>query len=153
MKKLVLTFKVVFLVLLGVLSVKMMYGDPVQKPIESLLAQRIDYAECPTDKYARPFFQVKGDDTKFHVIKEFTYRTGCSGKKESTIIGKSVSFSYFKDSPTSGKVVEVSINGSQIYSQSEFVGKSTSAGALLFMVVVAFSIWSFFGVKRHNNPL
>ena len=153
MKKLVLIFKVVFLVLLGVLSVKMMYGDPVQKPIESLLAQRIDYAECPTDKYARPFFQVKGDETKFHVIKEFAYRTGCSGNRESSIIGKSVSFSYFKDSPISGKVVEVSINGSQIYSQNEFVGKSTSAGALLFMVVVAFSIWSFFGVKRHNNPL
>ena len=117
MKKLVLIFKVVFLVLLGVLSVKMMYGDPVQKPIESLLAQRIDYAECPTDKYARPFFQVKGDETKFHVIKEFAYRTGCSGKKESTIIGKSVSFSYFKDSPTSGKVVEVSINGSAYFGE------------------------------------
>ncbi len=153
MKKLVLIFKVFFLVLLGVLSVKMMYGDPVQKRTESLSEKRIDYAECPTDKYARPFFRVKGDETKFHVIKEFAYRTGCSGNKESTIIGKSVSFSYFKDSQTSGKVVEVSINGNQIYSQNEFVGKSTSAGALLFIVVIAFSIWSFFGVKRHNKTL
>ncbi len=55
MKKLVRIFKVVFLVLLGALSVKMMYGDPVRKPTELLLEQRIDYAECLTDKYAAIF--------------------------------------------------------------------------------------------------
>lgn len=152
-EKLILIFKIVFLVSLGILSVKMMYGDPIQKPTELLFAQHIDYAECPTDKYARPFFRVKGNETKFHVIKEFVYRTGCSESQERTLIGKSASFTYFEDSPTSGKVVDIAINGSQIYSQNEFVGKSTSTGALLFMVFIAFSIWFFWGVKRYNKPL
>ena len=151
MKKLIPIFKAVLLLALGVLAVKMMYGSPIQEPTSSIFAQVINYAECPTDKYARPFFKIKGSDTRFHVVKAFIYRMGCSDKQESSLIGKSVSFVYFNDSPTSAKVIQLSVDGHQVYSQNEFVGQSTAMGALLFMAVIAFAVWGFLSAKMHNK--
>ncbi|WP_308364868.1 MULTISPECIES: hypothetical protein [unclassified Microbulbifer] len=153
MNILVTIFRVFCLLALGALSVKMMFGDPVGKSTETIFSEVIVYAECPTGKYARPFIKVKGNETRFHVIKEFAYRTGCFDEQESLLIGELASFVYFKDAPSSGKVIEITVSGKKIYERSEFVGKSTSAGALLFMLAVGLAAWFSFSVKRLSKSL
>lgn len=153
MNKFNLIFRILFLVSLGSLSIKMMYSDSIDEPLISMEPKPIEYAECPSGKYAHPFFRVEGSETKFHVIKEFTYRTGCANNQEGVLLGKTVSFDYFKDSPTSGKVVEISLGSDKIYTQKEFIGKTTASGAILFISVLAFGVWCFYSAKRHNKPL
>lgn len=153
MNKRLRTFQIIFFAVLGMLSLKMMYQDPIAEPVEYLSDQKIVYAECPSDKYARPFFKIVGNDLRYHVINEFTYRTGCGGKNESSIYGQTVSFKYFKDSAVSGKVIEIKLNSEQVYAENEFVGKTTSSGAVLFFALVGFAVWSFSGPRRHNKAL
>jgi len=134
---------------LSIFSLKMMYGDPIDQPTHSVIEQVIKYADCSTGKYAHPFIKIQGDDTEFHVIKEFTYRTNCYKKDgNQLIVGKKSSFTYFTNSDMSAKVIEISVNGEHVYSTKEFVGKSTSSGALLFIFVVISAIFLLFSGKK-----
>lgn len=151
MDTLITIVRVFFLLTLGALSVNMMYGDPVGEPTEAMFSAVIDYVECPIGKYARPFIKVKGNETKFHVMKDFVYRIGCFDEQESLLIGELASFVYFKDTPSSGEVIEISVSGKHIYKRSEFVGKTTSTGALLFMVVVSLAAWFYFSAKGRSK--
>ncbi|MFS1701444.1 hypothetical protein [Alteromonas sp. AMM-1] len=147
MKRYVAVIRLGMLVLLGLLSIKMMYDTPISSETQSVIAQSIETLACPTGKYAKPYFTISGSPTEFYVMKEFVNRTGCNNEPN-RLIGKKPSFTYFDNAEGESKVVQISIGARVIYSKSEFVGKSQSTGAILFFAVIGYSIFLFVAGKK-----
>ncbi|TAP40712.1 hypothetical protein [Alteromonas sp. KUL49] len=147
MKRFVAVFKIAMLVLLGLLSIKMMYSSPITGETESVSGKNIEHLDCPIGKYAKPFFTISGSQTKFYVMKLFVHQTRCNNDSDK-IIGKNVSFVYFNNSDGKSEVIQLSLDGKAIYTESEFVGRRKSMGALVFLAIVGYSIWLFVSSKK-----
>ncbi|MBO9490851.1 hypothetical protein J7384_10830 [Endozoicomonas sp. G2_1] len=147
MKRLVAVFKVVIIVLLGALSLKVMYSNPIKGETKTVFAKTIEQLNCPVGKYADPYFIIVGSQTKFYVMKEFVYWTDCD-TEPNKLMGKKVSFIYFISTDLKSEVIQLSLEGNSIYTKNEFIGKTKLIGVLLFFGVMAFLIWSLVTRKR-----
>lgn len=148
MNKFISIFRIIFLLVLLVLSIKLIFGDPINGEIQSIDGDSIKYIDCSTGRHANPFFQIENATLKFYVLDDFVYRTNCSGNQENSLVGESVSFLYFKNSPNSGKVIEIAVSGAQVYRQNEYISKSFATGIVLFFVSILFGVWCFFSAKK-----
>jgi hypothetical protein len=139
--------RIIFLVTLLLLSVKLILGNPIKGKTVKVDSGIISYAECSRGRHATPFLQTENSDLKFYVLDDFVYMVDCSENQKTSFIGKSASFTYFKNSSNSGKIIEISVDGRQIYTQTDFLGKTFATGVILFFVVVLFGVWSFYSAK------
>ncbi len=148
MDRLVSTFRVLFIATLLMLSMKLMFGNPITGEIHKIDEQTINFIDCSIGRHANPFFRIENMKLKFYVLDHFVYQTKCNENQESNLIGSDVTFLYFQNSPNTGKVIEISLSGRQIYNQHEFTSKSFATGVILFFVTILFGFWCFFSAKK-----